>query len=67
MSFYVTATDLNHYPAPINEPINYRIENDGTMNIGTIDSAGNFTAGTGSGTGRVIASIGDKEAVFDVK
>ena len=67
MSFYVTATDLNHYPAPINEPINYRIENDGTMNIGTIDSAGNFTAGTGSGTGRVIASIGDKEAVFDVE
>lgn len=66
MSFYVAGTDLNYYPVPLEGPVSYTVQSDGAS-IGTIDGAGNFTASTGKGTGRVVASMGDKQAIFEIE
>lgn len=66
MSFYITGTDKNYYPAPISGTPTYRVESDGAS-IGSVTNTGVFTASSGSGKGRVIASLGGKEATFEIE
>lgn len=63
LSFNVRATDRNYYPALFNGTVSYSVEGD----IGSITTNGVFTAKSGSGTGKVIASHGDLEASFEIE
>lgn len=66
LSFNVAGTDRNFYPVPLSGNVTYRIENE-VGNIGTVTSEGMFTATTGTGKGKVIASYGSLEAAFDIE
>ncbi len=66
LSFNVAGTDQNFYPVPLPGTVSFRVENE-VGSIGTINSSGVFTATTGTGKGKVIASYGNLEAAFELE
>lgn len=68
MKFQVKATDRNYYKVPLNaNDVTFSIENEPGSNIGTISADGTFTANSGTGKGRVVASYGNLKAYFDIE
>lgn len=68
LKFNVKATDSHFYSVPLTgKTVTYTVENEPGSNIGTINSNGVFTANSGTGKGRVVASVGNVKAYYDIE
>lgn len=66
--FDLKATDSNFYKASLEgKTITYKVENESGSNIGTVTNNGVFTANAGKGKGRIVASVGDITASYDIE
>ncbi len=68
MKFNLKATDNDYFKASLaGKTITYAVENEGSSNIGTITSQGVFTAASGTGKGKIKATVDGKTTTFDIE
>lgn len=68
LKFNLKATDRHFYKSSLEgKTVTYSIENETGSNIGTITNDGVFKANAGTGKGKVVASVGDLKASYDIQ